>query len=125
MFIEILKVSLSTILVMAIIQIITYLMTTRLINRPVEYVSYQQPRYQQPPPIVYQQPPPPQQQQQPLFPPSQNTYQPVLTQPTVNTQETSNLSYEDLLRQATPTSARMDSQLPNGIQETFTRQQQQ
>lgn len=121
MFTDILMVSLSTILVMALLQFVAYMMTTRVLSRPSQHEYYYQP---QQPQIVYQ--PPPQQQQQPIFPPQQppsQAYQPVLTQPTVNTQETNNLSYEDLVRQATPTtSSRMDAQLPNGIQETFTRQ---
>jgi hypothetical protein len=100
----------STILVMVVLQIATF-MITRMLYPPEPKIIYrdvpvQQHYIQQPPPVV---------QQQPLFPALQVSTQngPVLTQtpPEVQLPE-----YEP--RKPASTSVRMDLELPAGIQET-------
>lgn len=106
---EILYVALATILVMIVLQIVTF-MVTRMIYPPEPKVVYRDvPQYiqapQAPPPVVQQSlfPPPP--------PPTQNG--PTLTQPQ---QEIQLPEYEP--RKPASTSLRMDTELPPGIQET-------
>jgi hypothetical protein len=101
---DILYVALATILVMAVLQLTTF-MVTRMLYPPEPKVIYRDvPVYQPPPvqasPVV-----------QPLFTPKQNG--PVLTQ---NTQEAQLPEYEP--RKPASTSVRMDPELPIGIQET-------
>ncbi len=102
---EILYVALATILVMIVLQIVTF-MVTRMIYPPEAKVVYRDvPQYvsiPQPPPV-----------QQPLFtaPPPQNG--PALTQPQ---QEIQLPEYEP--RKPASTSLRLDTELPLGIQET-------
>jgi hypothetical protein len=110
---EILYVALSTILVMIVLQIVTF-MVTRMIYPPEAKVVYRDvPQYIQIPqaPQVPQVAQAPQQpvSQQPLFPPQQNG---TLTQH----QEIQLPEYEP--RKPASTSLRMDSELPPGIQET-------
>jgi hypothetical protein len=100
---DILYVALATIVVMAVLQIATF-MVTRMLYPPEPKVIYRDvptPVYQQAPP-----PPPP-----PLFPPVKN--EPALTQPPAEVQLP---EYEP--RKPTSTSLRMDPELPLGIQET-------
>lgn len=106
---EILYVALATILVMVVLQIVTF-MVTRMIYPPAPKVVYRDvPQYIQAPPI--QAPV----QQEPLFPPPPPQQQngPALTQPQ---QEIQLPEYEP--RKPTSTSVRMDPELPPGIQET-------
>lgn len=107
---DILYVAMSTILVMAVLQIATF-MVTRMLYPPEPKIIYrdvpvQQQYVQQAPPVV---------QQQPLFPPAQLPTQngPTLTQtvPEVQLPE-----YEP--RKPASTSVRLDLELPAGIQET-------
>lgn len=103
---EILYVALATILVMIVLQIVTF-MVTRMIYPPEPKVVYRDvPQYIQAPP------PPP---QQPLFPPPPPQQQNglALTQPP---QEIQLPEYEP--RKPTSTSVRMDPELPPGLQET-------
>ena len=101
----------STILVMAVLQIATF-MVTRMLYPPEPKIIYRDVPVQQ---YVQQAPPVVQQQQQPLFPPSQLPTQngPTLTQtvPEVQLPE-----YEP--RKPASTSVRLDLELPPGIQET-------
>ena len=103
---EILYVALATILVMIVLQIVTF-MVTRMIYPPEPKVVYRDiPQYIQAPP----------QQQAPLFPPAPPPQQQnglTLTQPP---QEIQLPEYEP--RKPASTSVRMDSELPAGIQET-------
>jgi len=103
---DILYIALSTIVVMAFLQITTF-MVTRMLYPPEPKIIYRDvPVMQQ-----YVPPPPP---QQPLFtppPPSQNG--PALTQ---KPQEVQLPEYEP--RKPASTSVRMDPELPPGIQET-------
>jgi hypothetical protein len=97
-------VALATILVMAVLQITTF-MVARMLYPPDPKVIYRNvPVFQQAPvqaaPEVV-----------PLFPPKQNG--PVLTQ---KTQEVQLPEYEP--RKPASTSVRMDPELPSGIQET-------
>jgi hypothetical protein len=103
---DILYVALSTIVVMAILQIATF-MVTRMLYPPEPKVIYRDV------PVVMQAPPPPQvQQPPPLFtPPTQNG--PALTQPPAEVQLP---EYEP--RKPASTSLRLDTELPPGIQET-------
>lgn len=108
---EILYVALATILVMIVLQIVTF-MVTRMIYPPEPKVVYRDvPQYIQAP--IQQAPV----QQQPLFPPppppSQQQNGLALTQPP---QEIQLPEYEP--RKPTSTSIRMDPELPLGIQET-------
>lgn len=101
---DILYVALATILVMAVLQLTTF-MVTRMLYPPEPKVIYRDvPVYQPAPvqasPVV-----------QSLFTPKQNG--PVLTQ---NTQEAQLPEYEP--RKPASTSVRMDPELPIGIQET-------
>lgn len=105
---EILYVALATILVMMVLQIVTF-MVTRMLYPPEPKVVYRDvPQY-----ITSPQPPPVQQQPPPLFsaPPPQNG--PALTQPQ---QEIQLPEYEP--RKPASTSLRLDAELPPGIQET-------
>jgi len=98
---DILYIALSTILVMAFLQVTTF-MVTRMLYPPEAKVVYRDvPVYRELPPVA----------QPPLFPPPQNG--PVLTQkaPEVQLPE-----YEP--RKPTTTSLRMDPELPPGLQET-------
>ena len=101
----------STILVMAVLQIATF-MVTRMLYPPEPKIIYRDVPVQQ---YVQQAPPVVQQQQQPLVPPSQLPTQngPTLTQtvPEVQLPE-----YEP--RKPASTSVRLDLELPPGIQET-------
>jgi hypothetical protein len=102
---DILYVAIATILVMAVLQITTF-MVTRMLYPPEPKVIYRDvPVYSQPPP------PPPPVAQTPLFPVAQNG--PALTQPK---QEVQLPEYEP--RKPASTSLRMDTELPPGIQET-------
>jgi hypothetical protein len=107
---DILYVAMSTILVMAVLQIATF-MVTRMLYPPEPKIIYRDVPVQQ----YVQQPPPVVQQQQPLFPavqlPTQNG--PALTQtaPEIQLPE-----YEP--RKPASTSVRLDLELPDGIQET-------
>jgi hypothetical protein len=112
---EILYVALATIVVMVVLQIVTF-MVTRMIYPPEPKVVYRDvPQYVQAP-IQQQQAPI---QQQPLFsppppaPPMQQQNGPALTQPQ---QEIQLPEYEP--RKPASTSVRMDLELPPGIQET-------
>ena len=101
---DILYIALSTIVVMAFLQIATF-MVTRMLYPPEPKVIYRDVPVYVPPqqtPVT----------QQPLFaPPPQNG--PALTQ---KTQEVQLPEYEP--RQPASTSLRMDTELPPGIQET-------
>ena len=105
---DILYVAMATILVMAVLQITTF-MVTRMLYPPEPKIIYRDVPVQQ---YVQQAPPPP---TQPLFPsvqpPAQNG--PTLTQtvPEVQLPE-----YEP--RKPASTSVRLDLELPAGIQET-------
>lgn len=103
---DILYIALSTIVVMAFLQITTF-MVTRMLYPPEPKIVYRDV------PVVQQYVPPPQPvQQQPLFsPPPQNG--PALTQ---KPQEVQLPEYEP--RKPASTSLRMDTELPPGIQET-------
>ncbi len=107
---DILYVAMSTILVMAVLQIATF-MVTRMLYPPEPKIIYRDVPVQQ----YVQQPPPVVQQQQPLFPavqlPTQNG--PALTQPPPEVQLP---EYEP--RKPASTSVRLDLELPPGIQET-------
>lgn len=108
---EILYVALATILVMIVLQIVTF-MVTRMIYPPEPRVVYRDvPQYIQSPPVVQQAPV----QQQPLFPPPPPQQQNglALTQPQ---QEIQLPEYEP--RKPASTSLRMDTELPIGLQET-------
>jgi len=101
---EFVYVALATVLVMAVLQIATF-MIARMLYPPEPKVIYRnvpvfQPATVQPPPEI-----------QPLFPPKQNG--PALTQAT---QEVQLPEYEP--RKPASTSVRMDAELPLGIQET-------
>ena len=98
---DILYVALSTIVVMAVLQIATF-MVTRMLYPPEAKIIYRDvPVMQAPPPV-----------QQPLFtPPVQNG--PALTQPPAEVQLP---EYEP--RKPASTSLRLDTELPPGIQET-------
>jgi hypothetical protein len=100
---EFVYVALATILVMAVLQITTF-MVARMLYPPEPKVIYRNVPVFQPAPV--QAP-----ETQPLFPPKQNG--PVLTQ---NTQEVQLPEYEP--RKPASTSVRMDPELPIGIQET-------
>ncbi len=106
---DILYVALATIVVMAVLQVVTF-MVTRMLYPPEPRVVYRDvpmaPQYIPQPP-----PPPPPVHEQPLFPPTQNG--PALTQPK---QEIQLPEYEP--RKPASTSLRMDTELPPGIQET-------
>jgi hypothetical protein len=104
---DILYVALSTILVMIVLQISTF-MVTRMLYPPEPKIVYRNvPVMAQAPPV----PVVPPAQEQPLFPPQQNG--PALTQPS---QEVQLPEYEP--RKPTSTSLRLDTELPAGIQET-------
>jgi len=107
---DILYVAMSTILVMAVLQIATF-MVTRMLYPPEPKIIYRNVPVQQ----YVEQPPPVVQQQQPLFPvvqpPTQNG--PALTQTTPEVQLP---EYEP--RKPASTSVRLDLELPAGIQET-------
>jgi len=103
---DILYLAMSTILVMAVLQIATF-MVTRMLYPPEPKIIYRDVPVQQPPPPVAQ---------PPLFPavqqlPTQNG--PALTQPPPEVQLP---EYEP--RKPISTSVRMDLELPPGIQET-------
>lgn len=111
---EILYVALATILVMIVLQIVTF-MVTRMIYPPEAKVVYRDvPQYIQTQPILQQAP-----VQQPLFsppppaPPMQPQNGPALTQ---SPQDIQLPEYEP--RKPASTSVRMDPELPLGIQET-------
>jgi len=105
---DILYVAMATVLVMAILQIATF-MVTRMLYPPEAKIIYRDVPVQQ---HYVQQPPP---QSQPLFPPVSAPTQngPALTQtaPEVQLPE-----YEP--RKPASTSVRLDLELPDGIQET-------
>jgi hypothetical protein len=108
---DILYIAMSTILVMAVLQITTF-MVTRMLYPPEPKVIYRDVPVQQ----YVQQSSPPVVQQQPLFStvqqlPTQNG--PALTQPPPEVQLP---EYEP--RKPISTSVRMDLELPPGIQET-------
>lgn len=106
---EILYVAMSTILVMIVLQIVTF-MVTRMIYPPEPRVVYRDiPQFISSPPV--QQAP----IQQPLFPPPPPQQQNglALTQPQ---QEIQLPEYEP--RKPASTSVRMDPELPAGLQET-------
>ena len=100
---DILYVALSTIVVMVVLQLSTF-MVTRMLYPPEAKIVYRDV------PVMMQQPPPPP-QQAPLFPPQQNG--PALTQPK---QEVQLPEYEP--RKPASTSLRLDTELPPGLQET-------
>jgi hypothetical protein len=100
---DILYVALSTIVVMVVLQLSTF-MVTRMLYPPEAKIVYRDV------PVMMQQPPPPP-QQAPLFPPQQNG--PALTQPK---QEAQLPEYEP--RKPASTSLRLDTELPLGLQET-------
>jgi hypothetical protein len=106
---DILYVAMSTILVMAVLQITTF-MLARMLYPPEPKIIYRDVPVQQ-----YVQQSVPILQQQPLFPAVQNPTQngPVLTQTPPEAQLP---EYEP--RKPTSTSVRMDLELPAGIQET-------
>lgn len=110
---DILYVAMSTILVMAVLQIATF-MVTRMLYPPEPKIIYRdvpvQQYVQQPSSHIVQQ-----QVQQPLFPTAQLPAQngPALTQTTPEIQLP---EYEP--RKPASTSVRMDLELPAGIQET-------
>ena len=100
---EILYVALATVVVMVVLQIVTF-MVTRMIYPPEAKVVYRDvPQY-----IQIPQPPPP---TQPLFPPPPQNGPTLTQQPEIQLPE-----YEP--RKPTSTSLRMDTELPPGIQET-------
>jgi hypothetical protein len=104
---EVLYVAFATIMVMIVLQIVTF-MVTRMIYPPEPKVVYRDvPQY-----ISMPQAPPPVVEQVPLFsaPPQQNG--PALTQQ----QDIQLPEYEP--RKPTSTSLRLDPELPPGIQET-------
>ena len=112
---DILYIALATILVMAVLQLTTF-MVTRMLYPPEPKIVYRDV------PVYQQAPPPPQKpavtfspQPPPLFPPPPPPTQngPVLTQ---TPQEVQLPEYEP--RKPTSTSLRMDTELPPGIQET-------
>lgn len=105
-FLDVLYVSLSTIGIMALLQLITFA-AVRILYPPEPQVIYRNVPAPAPPPIV--QPPPP------LFPMTESP--PVFTQ---QTQEVQLPEYEPRIATST-TSVRMDAGLPNGIQETVAR----
>ena len=102
---DILYVALATILVMAVLQLTTF-MVTRMLYPPEPKVIYRDVPVFQPAP-----PPPP--QQQTLFPPVVTQNGPALTQ---RVEEVQLPEYEP--RKPVTTSLRMDPELPAGIQET-------
>ena len=107
---DILYVALSTILVMVVLQITTF-MVTRMLYPPEPKVVYRDvPIYTQAPPTVSAPLP-----VNPLFPPAAPPTQngPVLTQ---TQQEVQLPEYEP--RKPASTSVRMDPELPAGLQET-------
>jgi hypothetical protein len=108
---DILYVAMSTILVMAVLQIATF-MITRMLYPPEPKIIYRDVPVQQ---HYIQQPLPPVVQQQPLFPALQVSTQngQTLTQPPSEVQLP---EYEP--RKPASTSVRMDLELPAGIQET-------
>ena len=100
---EILYVAFATILVMVVLQVVTF-MATRMMYPPEPKVVYRDvPQYIQAP-VIQQAPPPPP-------PPPQNG--PALTQPQ---QEIQLPEYEP--RKPASTSLRLDAELPPGIHET-------
>ena len=100
---EILYVAFATILVMIVLQVVTF-MVTRMIYPPEPKVVYRDvPQYIS----VPQEPPQP-----PVFPPPPSQNGPALTQQ----QEIQLPEYEP--RKPTSTSLRLDPELPPGIQET-------
>jgi hypothetical protein len=108
---DVLYVALSTIGVIALLQLITFAVV-RIMYPPEKIV------YRDPPPVVQQAPPQmPQTMYQPivapLFPPTETP----LTALTQQTQEVQLPEYEPRIPSST-TSVRLDSNLPNGIQET-------
>ena len=104
---EILYVAMATILVMIVLQIVTF-MVTRMIYPPEPRVVYRDiPQFITAPPV--QQAP----IQQPLFPPPQQQNGLTLTQPQQDIQLP---EYEP--RKPASTSVRMDPELPAGLQET-------
>jgi hypothetical protein len=103
---EFVYVALATVLVMAVLQIATF-MVARMLYPPEPKVVYRNVPVYQPAPVQA----PVQPETQPLFPPKQNG--PALTQ---NTQEVQLPEYEP--RKPASTSVRMDAELPLGIQET-------
>jgi hypothetical protein len=108
---DILYVALSTIVVMVVLQLSTF-MVTRMLYPPEAKIVYRDvPVMMQPPPSPPQQAPlfPPQQTSP--FPPQQNG--PALTQPK---QEAQLPEYEP--RKPASTSLRLDTELPPGLQET-------
>jgi hypothetical protein len=101
---EFVYVALATVLVMAVLQIATF-MVARMLYPPEPKVVYRNVPVYQPAPV--QAPV----ETQPLFPPKQNG--PALTQ---TTQEVQLPEYEP--RKPASTSVRLDAELPLGIQET-------
>lgn len=105
---EILYVALATIIVMVVLQIVTF-MVTRMIYPPEPKVVYRDvPQFIQAPPAQVSQP-----VQQHLFPPPPPQNGIALTQPS---QEIQLPEYEP--RKPASTSVRLDPELPPGIQET-------
>ena len=112
---DVLYVALATIAVMAVLQLVTFVVT-RMMYPPEPKVVYQQvpvyqapPVQQQAPPLVIQSPPPP--------PPPQVQNGPTLMQ---QTQEIQLPEYEP--RSTNTTSSRVDTQLPPGLQAISTRE---
>lgn len=104
---DILYVALATIVVMAVLQVVTF-MVTRMLYPPEPKVIYRDV------PVMQQYvPPPPPAVQQALFPPMPPQNGPALTQ---KPQEVQLPEYEP--RKPASTSLRMDTELPDGIQET-------
>jgi len=107
---EFLYVALATVLVMAVLQITTF-MVARMLYPPEPKVVYRNVPVYQPAPVQAPLQPPVHPETQPLFPSKQNG--PALTQ---NTQEVQLPEYEP--RKPASTSVRLDAELPLGIQET-------
>lgn len=104
---DVLYVALATIAVMAVLQLVTFVVT-RMMYPPEPKVIYQQvPVYQPAPPPVM--PPPP--SFPPMVPPTQNGTALIQQQQEVQLPE-----YEP--RKPTTTSLRMDPELPAGLKET-------
>jgi hypothetical protein len=112
-FLDVLYISLSTIGIMALLQLITFA-AVRILYPPEPQVIYRTVPAPAPAPIVQ---PPPRESSgaTPLFPMTESP--PVFTQ---QTQEVQLPEYEPRIPTST-TSVRMDTGLPNGIQETVSR----
>jgi len=106
---DVLYIALATIGIMALLQVLTFIMV-RLLYPPEPKIIYRDVPVPQAPPV-----------QAPLFTPTVNYELPILplaTQPTLTEtkQEVQLPDYD--VRKSVSTSARLDSVLPDGIQET-------